>query len=92
MNKKIWKILFWGLVVIFLISLITVFMLYNVDVEIVGTMLVVAIPFIIGVVIGAIWQKKKQDEGKTIGGPHYVGLPGMLGLAIGLFLANMLFG
>ncbi|MBQ9934214.1 MAG: hypothetical protein IJO70_00010 [Lachnospiraceae bacterium] len=92
MNKKIEKVLFWGLVVIFLIGLIAVFMLYNVDLDVIGPMLIVFIPFIIGVVIGAIWQKKKQDEGKTIGGPHYVGLPGMLGLAIGLFLVNMLFG
>lgn len=92
MNRKLGKVLFWSLIVVFLISLIAVFMLYNADIEILGTMLVVAIPFIIGVVIGAIWQKKKQDEGKTIGGPHYVGLPGMLGLAIGLFLANMFFG
>ena len=57
----------------------------------IGISLTVSIPFIIGVIIGAKWQLKVQKQGKVVGGPHYVGLPAMIGMAIGLFLAHVFF-
>ncbi|MBQ8597216.1 MAG: hypothetical protein IJ409_05425 [Lachnospiraceae bacterium] len=64
---------------------------FDLDWRSIGMVLTVAIPFIIGVVIGAKWQLKVQKQGKVIGGPHYVGLPAMIGMAVGLFLAHIFF-
>ena len=64
---------------------------FDLNWHLLGTFLIVAIPFIIGVIIGAKWQLKVQKQGKTVGGPHYVGFPAMIGMAIGLFLAHVFF-
>ena len=89
--KKALSILAILMFLFLLIGFGTLFGWFDINWRLIGMMLTVAIPFIIGVIVGARWQLKVQKQGKTVGGPHYVGLPAMIGLAVGLYLARILF-
>lgn len=89
--KKVLSILAILMFLFLIICFGTLFGWFDLNWRLIGIMLTVAIPFIIGVVIGAGWQLKVQKQGKVVGGPHYVGIPGMAGLAVGLFLAHLFF-
>jgi len=101
MQNPFWKKeSFWKKVLIIIAIILFLFLLvcistllgwFDFDWRLIGIFITVAIPFIIGVVIGAKWQLKVQRQGKVVGGSHYVGLPAMVGMAIGLFLAKVFF-
>ena len=94
-KESFWKKVLSIIAIVMLLFLIIGFGIlrgwFDLNWHLIGTFLIVAIPFIIGLVIGAKWQLKVQKQGKTVGGPHYVGLPAMIGMAIGLFLAHVFF-
>lgn len=89
--KKFLSILAIAMFLFLLICFGTLLGWFDLNWRLIGIFLTVAIPFIIGLVIGARWQLKVQRQGKVVGGPHYVGLPAMIGMAVGLFLAHIFF-
>ncbi len=89
--KKVLSILAIIMFLFLIIGFGTLLGWFDLNWRLIGIFLTVAIPFIIGVVIGAKWQLKIQKQGKVVGGPHYVGLPAMIGMAIGLFLTHVFF-